>query len=206
MPTRSRKPPRGTALLACVLVCTGLSLLSLPDAAHAQNPYDPAVRQAAQRQALSALAGFEGEWRGSARTLLPSGQWLELTQTERFGPMLDGTLRVVEGRGYDAAGQLRFNAFGSISWRPHTQSYGFYSYAMGFEGDHPFEVRPDGFVWSTAAGPNARIRYTATLKDGVWTEIGERLVEGQEPRKVYEMTVRRIGPSSWPAGGAVAPQ
>lgn len=173
--------------------------------AHAQG-FNPAALQQAQREALAPLAVFDGEWRGTARTLLPSGQWMELTQTERVGPMLDGTLRVVEGRGYDAQGQLRFNAFGVISFKPMQKTYGFRSYAMGFEGDHAMEMLPDGFIWSVQAGPNARLRYTLRVVDGKWQEFGERLVEGQPPQRTFEMTLERIGPSTWPAAGFVPPR
>jgi hypothetical protein len=43
--------------------------------------------------------------------VLPSGEKLALTQTERIGPMLQGAIKVVEGRGYNQEGALVFNAF-----------------------------------------------------------------------------------------------
>lgn len=168
--------------------------------------FDPAALQQAEREALAPLAAFDGEWRGTARTLLPNGQWRELTQTERVGPMLDGTLRVVEGRGYDAQGALRFNALGIISYRPMEKRHAFHSYAMGFEGDHEMQLIPDGFIWSVQAGPQARLRYTLRIVDGRWQEVGERLVEGQPPQRTFEMTLDRIGPTTWPAAGFVPPR
>jgi hypothetical protein len=47
------------------------------------------------------------------------------------------------------------------------------------------------------------LRYTATVRDGVWTEIGERIVEGKPPVRTFEMRLKRIGSTDWPAGGAV---
>ena len=48
------------------------------------------------------MAGeMDGTWRGPAWTLLPSGEKHELTQTERVGSMLDGSIKVIEGRGYE---------------------------------------------------------------------------------------------------------
>jgi hypothetical protein len=53
--------------------------------------------------------------------------------------------------------------------------------------------------------PGASIRYTAVIEDGIWTEVGERIVEGQEPFRFLEMKLQRTGDTSWPAGGAVTP-
>lgn len=186
------------ALLAAPLLCFAL-------AAPAQAAGDPrsAELMAAQSKAMAPLAIFDGTWRGLATITLPDGKTLQITQTERVGSMLGGTLKVIEGRGYLPDGSVGFNAFAVISFSPPTGKYGFRSYAQGYAGDFPLEVRPDGFTWSTPAGPGTTIRYTATLKDGVWSEIGERLVEGKPPVKTFEMQLKRIGPTDWPAGGAV---
>ena len=56
-----------------------------------------------------------------AWTLLPSGEKHAITQTERIGPFLDGSVRVIEGRGYDADGKVAFNSFGTISYNPATR-------------------------------------------------------------------------------------
>ena len=61
------------------------------------------------------LASMDGVWRGPAWTILPSGEKHSVTQTERIGPLLDGSVKVIEGRGYDADGKVAFNAFGTIS-------------------------------------------------------------------------------------------
>jgi hypothetical protein len=80
------------------------------------------------------------------------------------------------------------------------------SYAMGHAGDYRLIVRPDGFGWSHPAGPGATMRYTATVRDGEWHEIGERVTDGAPPSRVFEMRLRRIGASEWPEAGAVAPR
>ncbi|MCG2593957.1 DUF1579 domain-containing protein [Ramlibacter sp. XY19] len=155
----------------------------------------------AQRAALQPLAIFDGTWRGPAQVLRPEG-WTTITQTERVGPMLDGALRVIEGRGYGPDGKMHFNAFAVLSYDPTAKRYHFKSNAEGREGDFPLEVSPDGFAWSIQAGP-ARIRYVATVKDGMWHEVGERLVEGQPPLRIFEMHLKRLGSTGWPADGAV---
>ena len=151
---------------------------------------------------MQPLSIFDGTWRGPAKIILPDGKELLITQTERVGSFLSETVKVIEGRGYAQDGSITFNAFAVISYSPQSNKYNFHSYAQGYSGDFPLEVRPDGFTWSIKAGP-ATLRYTATVKDEVWVEVGERLVEGQVPVKTFEMTLRRIGNTDWPAAGAV---
>jgi hypothetical protein len=47
------------------------------------------------------------------------------------------------------------------------------------------------------------IRYTATIKDGKWRELGDRVLPGKDPFRFYEMELTRVGDSDWPAAGAV---
>src|SRR2546429_4770391 len=91
--------------------------------ASAQGRPDPAMTIAAQREAMKAFAALDGVWRGPAWTILPSGEKHNITQTERIGPFLDGSVKVIEGRGYNADGSVGFNAFGIISYDPATHAY-----------------------------------------------------------------------------------
>ncbi|HEU0134348.1 MAG TPA: hypothetical protein VFR28_05960, partial [Allosphingosinicella sp.] len=101
---------------------------------------DPASRLAAQREAMKALDFMDGAWRGRAQTdRLPAG----FVHTERSGTLLDGTVRLIEGRSYDEKGGTRFNAFATISYDPARKAYVMHSHAMGYVGDFPLEVRPD---------------------------------------------------------------
>lgn len=176
---------------------------SPPATTMAAGPWDPASRLAAQREAMRSLSYMDGVWRGPATT---PEQPEPIVQTERIGPLLDGTVKVVEGRGYDRAGRTVFNALGIISYDPIRRLFMMHSYAMGFAGDFPLEMRPDGYIWSRPLGPGATIRYTATVRDGEWHEVGDRIVEGAPPQRVFEMRLRRVGPSDWPAGDAVPRQ
>jgi hypothetical protein len=189
------------ALSALVLTAT-LAATAAP--ALAQSPPDPAARIAKQQAAIKALSWMDGVWRGPAVTTRPGGVKVTITQTERSGPLLGGAVHVVEGRGYNADGSTGFNALGIISYDPDKDAYSMRSYAMGQAGDFPLTLTPDGAVWTIPAGP-ATIRYTITAKDGVWREVGERVVEGQPPMAFFEMTLKRIGDSTWPAAGAIPP-
>lgn len=181
-----------------------LIVASAAASASGQGQTDPAVI-GAQREALAKLAAMDGVWRGPAWTILASGQKHTITQTERIGPFLDGTVKVIEGRGYEADGKVTFNAFGTISYNTSTKSYTLHSYAQGFVGDFALKPTTDGYVWEIPAGPTT-IRYTAVIKDGSWLEVGDRIVQGKEPVRFFEMNLKRVSDTSWPAGGAVPPK
>lgn len=182
-----------------------LTLGSLPAPSRAQGRPDPAALIAAQKTAMASLAFMDGVWRGPAWTLLESGQKHEITQTERIGPFLDGVVKVIEGKGYEADGKVSFNAFGIISYSPDKKGYSMRSYAMGQAGDFVVTPNADGFVWEIPAGPMT-IRYTATIKDGTWREVGDRILPGKDPIRFFEMNLKRVGSSTWPAAGAIDPK
>jgi hypothetical protein len=166
---------------------------------------DPAATIAAQREAMAVLAFMDGVWRGPAWTLLPSGEKHSVTQTERVGPFLEGSIKVIEGRGYDAEGRSGFNAFGTISYDVTAHTYTLHSYALGRVGDFALKPAVDGFSWEIPAGP-ATIRYSAVIQGGAWREVGDRILPGKDPVRFFEMTLTRVGDTSWPAAGAVSPR
>lgn len=166
---------------------------------------DPATLIAGQREAMLRLAFLDGVWRGAAWTILPSGEKHTITQAERIGSFLDGSVKVIEGRGYEPDGRVTFNAFGAISYNPATRVYTMRSYAQGQVGDFALTPSADGYVWEIPAGPMT-IRYTAVIKDGAWREVGDRIMPGKEPVRFFEMNLKRVGDTTWPAGGAVSPK
>ena len=113
-----------------ILMTVGVSLTAL-----GQGRPDPATLIAAQREAMVALAFMDGVWRGPAWFIAPSGEKHTMTQTERIGPFLDGSVKVIEGRGYDSENKVTFNAFGIISYNSTTRAYTLHSYAQGNVGD-----------------------------------------------------------------------
>jgi len=176
-----------------------------PAAAAGQAPaaaHDPAARVAAQREAMARLSFLDGVWRGSASARTPAGRHT-LVQTERVGPLLDGAVRIVEGRGYEADGSIGFNALGVIAFEPATGRYTITAWTGGRAGAFPLTVVDDGFVWEMPAGPGAIVRHTATVRDGRWHEVGERIVEGAAPVTTIELDLVRVGDTDWPGGGAV---
>src|SRR6478672_10643990 len=185
--------------LACLAAAMGA-----PSRATAQGRTDPAAAIAAQREAMAPLAYMDGVWRGPAATTLPSGEVHKVTQTERIGPFLDGSVKVIEGRGYGADGKVSFNALGIISYNPATNGYTLHSHALGQVGDFVLQRKPDGYVWEIPAGPGTTIRYTAVIKDGAWHEVGDRIAPDKDPVRFFEMNLKRVGDTDWPAGNPVS--
>jgi hypothetical protein len=183
-----------TLILTCAL------LLGIPLAAHAQGTDATAIK--AQQTAMDKLAAMRGIWRGPAASRMPGQAEVRLTQTERVGPFLDGTLTLVEGKGYLEDGKIGFHAFASISWDPATQTYWMNSHAGGRSGRFQLKLTDNGWSWEVPAGP-AAIRYTATFADGKWSEVGDYVAPGQPPRRFFEMTLTRIGDTDWPEAGGV---
>ena len=45
----------------------------------------------------------------------------------------------------------------------------------------------------------------ATLADGTWTEVGDRIMPGRPPVRFFEMRLRRVSDSDWPAANGPGP-
>lgn len=183
---------------ASLLLITALPIAA-PVAAQG-TPDNPQIEQ--QVEAMARLAMLDGTWRGPATTMTREGP-KALTQTERVGPMLGGTIRVIEGRGYDEAGHSGFNAFAVVSYDPVSGQYEMQSWAQGRNGSFPMTVTDTGFEWSIPAGPGAQVHYTAMITADTWHETGEYRREGQPARAIFDMTLTRTGDSDWPMSGAV---
>ena len=154
-------------------------------------------------KAMAKLGFMRGIWKGPASGVEADGKRYSVLQTERMGPMLGGDIIVVEGRGYKDDGSVGFNALGVISWDAQSGKYEFRSYAQGYAGTFEMKLTQDGYVYEIPMG-QATIRYTATVKDGLWREVGERLMQGKPPVQIFEMNLKRHGDTDWPSGNPVA--
>lgn len=195
------KPTTLQALKSAAWFALAACLLS--PAAWAQGHESVPELNAKLKAAMGQFAIMNGNWRGTAWSLDPTGKRHEIVQTERVGPFLDGVVQVVEGKGFDPDGTVVFNAFAVISHDPVKKTWSLRSWAQGRSGEFPLVPTADGFIWTTPGGPGAIVRYTAVIKGDSWREVGEYLVEGREPRQVFEMNLKRIAPGNWPADGAV---
>jgi hypothetical protein len=182
-----------------------LSVVVIVSSAMSQGRPDPQETIAAQKEAMMRFAIMDGAWRGEGWTMLPSGEKRELIQTERVGPALEGSVRVIEGRGYEKDGTVGFNALGIISYDLKSKSYSMRSYAQGQVGDFVITPTHDGFMWEIPTGPMT-VKYIATIMNGTWHETGDRIMPGKSPVRFFEMTLTRIGDTDWPSGHAIQPK
>jgi hypothetical protein len=178
-----------------------VALVALAAPAAAQETDQAAI--AAQKEAMKRFEWMHGAWRGPASGVTREGPY-KITQTERIGPFLDGTVMVIEGRGYLPDGSTGFNALGVISYDARAKTYRMRSWALGHTGDFALTPTDSGYLWEIPAGPSATIRYTATFSGGTWTETGDYQAAGAPPRRIFEMNLKRLGDSGWPGAGAVA--
>jgi hypothetical protein len=194
---RSQRHITVVGALALLLMAAGI-----PSIALGQERPDPAALISAQQDAMKQFAVLDGVWRGTAWMMLPSGEKHHMTQTERVGPFLDGSVRVIEGRSYEEDGSVGFNALGIISYNSQSDAYSMRSYAQGQSGDFVITPVEDGFQWEIPAGPMT-IRYTAMVSENTWTEVGEQIRDGGTVVRFYEMKLTRVGDTSWPGAGAI---
>lgn len=190
------------SVITCIAVALFAASITTP--ARAQGRPDPAKLMEAQGEALKKFSWLDGTWRGSAWTALPNGERHELTQTERIGPLLSGSVKVIEGRGYDKSGKTVFNALGVVSYNVTSGVFNMHSNADGRSGNYVLTPTPDGYFWDVQSGP-VTVRYTAVFKDGIWNEVGDLTMPGKPSQRIFEMNLKRIGDSAWPASGPVSP-
>jgi hypothetical protein len=186
-------------------VAAALALALAAGTALAQHMPEPEKLIAAQRAKMAPLKAMDGVWRGPAWTLSPDGTKKHLTQTERIGPFLDGSVKVLEGRGYEPDGRVGFNAFGIVYYDLQKRAYGLRSFAQGRGGDFKFEPTADGYAWEVPF-PGGRVNYVATIRDGKLREVGHTTLEGRPPVQTFEMNLERVGDTDWPLGTPVAPK
>jgi hypothetical protein len=170
------------------------------------DPVKPVTPTASLVAPMSKVAFMRGVWRGPAHGTSMDGKPYTVTQTERMGPMLGGDIVVIEGRGYNADGTTGFNAFAVVSYEPRAGKYEMRSYAQGNAGTFELHLTPDGYTWEIPAGPDAIIRFTATVNDNRWREVGHYIAKGKPPVQTFEMNLTRVGDTEWPLGTPVAPK
>jgi hypothetical protein len=161
----------------------------------------PSKRLIAQQEAMKELAFLDGEWRGSSKVLRKDG-WASTTQSERVGAMLDGTVRMIEAKGYESGGRVSFEVLRIISYEPDTKTYSMRSYQSGRVRDHELSLTDYGFTWESESSNNTTIRYEASVKNGVWTETATRVPARGEPETYVEVSMKRQRGSGWAATGA----
>jgi hypothetical protein len=151
----------------------------------------------AARAAIAKLSKMVGKWEGEASVQMGPGPAHKVRQTEHVQSKLGGSVLLVEGVGHekgdDGKEKVVFQALAVCAFDPNSKAYKFHAFRdNGMATVASAEVTDNGMIWGFEDGRGGKIRYTITLKDDTWSEIGEYLVEGQPARQFFEMTVKRV--------------
>jgi hypothetical protein len=149
----------------------------------------------AQRAAMQKLAFLVGKWSGEARILRGPNQWLDLHQTEKAQYKLDGLLLTIEGVGRSKSGdQPVLQALAVISFDDETSTYRMRAFNDGrfLESEIKLLDEPNAITWGFILGPYKTKSILRINDRGEWTELAELTIGSDSPKKLLELTVRRV--------------
>ena len=144
---------------------------------------------------MQKLAFLIGKWSGEACILQGPGQSLDLHQTEEVQYKLDGLLLVIEGVGRSKSdNELALQAFGLVSFDDETSTYRMRAFNDGrfLESEVKLLDEPNAITWGFALGPYKTKSVLLINDRGEWTELAEITIASDPPKKLLELTVRRV--------------
>jgi hypothetical protein len=160
--------------------------------ANAQNPFQP---KQATIDALKNISFLVGNWKGKG--------WMQMgpekhtfTQTEYITPKANGTVIQIEGLGKDEKNTdvIIHQAFAVISYDIQNNKYLFKAYkGDGGQIDADVKLLDDHtFQWGFSSPMTGQIKYTISVVNNKWTEIGEMSRDGGKTwMKYFEMILDR---------------
>ncbi|GAM99893.1 hypothetical protein U91I_03548 [alpha proteobacterium U9-1i] len=161
--------------LVTFVIALSLSALSIePAQAQTAQAAHRGPDLAAQRAAMARLSGMIGDWTGEVAVTFPAARTVH--QVEHIESEMDGLLLVIRGNGFAEAthtGAPIFQAFGVISYNEQRQVYEFRVYNDGRAATAEARFLDDGRLQWTMNFAPVIVRYTITLGEGRWNEIGE---------------------------------
>ena len=155
----------------------------------------------AQHEAMSKLAFLIGDWTGFARIHRPSGEIVELKQTEKVQYKLEGLLLLIEGIGWKHLGERPvLQALGLISYEDADAKYQMRAFNDGRFLETEVKLLDDrkGLNWGFALGNVTTKSVLAINENGEWAETHDISIDSQPSRKLMEVAVRLIAPASSP--------
>lgn len=170
-----------------------LLVLATTFVAAAQQPDHAADRQRTEVKKLEKLVGY---WEGDGWIQQGPNKY-EFRGTEIVQGKVDGVALLVEGN-YRAKttdgtqGKIIHETLAVLSYNTKTSIFDFRTFlANGSQGIH--EMKPSGenaYVWGFTT-PSGEMRYTITIANNVWGEIGEMSKDGKTWTKFFEMNLQK---------------
>jgi hypothetical protein len=181
---------RITVLAAAIVASVFMALSPVPASAQAHRGPD----LEAQTTAMARLSGMVGNWEGEAAVTFPAAR--TVYQREHIESDMNGLLLVIHGNGYPTAertGPAIFNAFGVISYDDTRQVYEFRVYNDGRAATATARFLDNGSLQWTMDFSPVIVRYTITLGENTWNEVGEMSRDsGATWTQTIEMNLTRV--------------
>jgi len=140
---------------------------------------------------MNKLSALIGDWEGSGWYQQGRSERHNIKQHEHIESKLNGTVLLVEGKGY-IADTLSFNALAFFSFDQEKNSYKIESHlADGKSTIATGSFNENGqFIWGFKV-PQGNIRYTMTITDTTWNEYGEYSSDGEQWWEFMEMNLTK---------------
>ena len=151
--------------------------------------------KAAAQKEMQKMSFMIGEWQGEGWVMTPGGKEFS-SVNEAISYDLDSTVISLRGVGMADKGGVEVkvhDAIGVLYFDPFQRKFGMSSWiSKGMHTDANVELLGEGKLkWWFEAGPAGTIRYTMTIANNEWVEIGEMSQDGENWRQFFEMTLKR---------------
>lgn len=144
---------------------------------------------------MGKLAFLVGKWSGEARLLRGPGEPLVLSQTEDARYKLEGLILEIEGIGRSKPeNKPVLQALGILSFDDETGSYHMRAFNDGRFLETEVQLFEDGkgLAWGFVLGTVKTGSVLRINEKGEWTELTEITIDSGPPRKLLELTVKRV--------------
>ena len=196
---------RNTLAFAAI---TGCKLAAMAFTAPGHNA-QPEREIKATKLAEHPIARMIGRWEGTASRIgRNDGQWHKARGVERAHWNLAGSAIIVEGYGYideaeSGERSVGHDAIGVIEWDDQANAPVFFAHLSGGPDFAKHRVETvagtDQIRWGMQPAPDVQMRFTITLTESRWLEVGEMSRdEGKTWMKVMETDLQRV--EDWPRG------
>tara|TARA_R100001015_G_C4631324_1_gene193746 strand:- start:2011 stop:2532 length:522 start_codon:yes stop_codon:yes gene_type:complete len=142
-------------------------------------------------KALVALDGLIGEWEGEGYIINQQQERITFKQHEMIYYDLDSNIIMVEGKGMSGE-RIVHDARAIISPSDSANHFEFYSFLAGGRKGKFTMIKSENEINWYIDVPNGEIKYTITLKDDEYHEIGQ-FGSGGQWYPFMEMNLKRIG-------------
>jgi hypothetical protein len=145
-----------------------------------------------QRTAMKKVGFLAGKWSGEARMFRPSGEPVEMGQTEKVEYKLDGLILIIEGTGRNKSdGKPTLQAFGIVSYDDEAATYRMRAFNDGRWLETEMKLAENGkeLTWGFTLGEIKTHSVLRINDKGEWTELHEITIGAQPSRKFMEVRV-----------------